>query len=507
MNFAIPDFFPAAAEIFVAVMVLLTLLATTFAHNPQSARNLGYGLTQITLLGACVVVVTIIQQDTVLTFSNLYIADSLSSFMKLMILFAVIVSLLYGRDYLAMRKMDRPEFFLLVQLMALGMMVLVSANHMLIVYIGLEMMSLPLYALVAFDRGNSRATEAGMKYFVLGSLASGMLLYGMSMIYGATGTMELTSLMQPSALDGNQTVLAFGLVFLVCGIAFKLGIVPFHMWMPDVYQGAPTAVTLLIAGAPKLAALGMAMRLLAFGMAELVAQWQTMLMLLAAASIILGNLAAIMQTNLKRMLAYSGISHMGFVLLGLLASTPISGAGQQDATVHFGLLTGGVSLSQNAYSVALFYGVAYVVMSLAAFGTILLLSRNGFEAETLDDFKGLNRRSRWFAAMMMFVMFSMAGIPFFVGFFAKLAVLQAVVAAGGYWLAGVAIVMSIIGAFYYLRVVKVMYFDAPQDTAPLQATPDVRFLLSVNGLGIALLGLAPQWLLTMCLQALPAALS
>lgn len=511
MNFAIPNFLPAAAEIFVAVMVLLSLLLTTFVRERQSARALGYGLAQISLLGACVIVVVVMPSQAVLTFSDLFIADSLAGFLKLMILFAVIVSLLYGRDYLAVRKMDRPEFFMLVQLMALGMMVLVGANHMLTVYIGLEMMSLPLYALIAFDRDNARATEAAMKYFVLGSLASGMLLYGMSMVYGATGTMDLSVLMDAASrgigvAPESRLVLAFGLVFLVCGIAFKLGIAPFHMWVPDVYQGAPTAVTLLIAGAPKLAALGMAMRLLAFGMADLMVHWQHMLIVLAVASIVLGNLAAIVQTNIKRMLAYSGISHMGFVLLALLSARWIGS--EQTAGDAFALLgLQPLPLTVNAYSAALFYAVAYVVMTLAAFGTIVLLSRSGFEADTLDDFKGLNRRSRWFAGMMMFTMLSMAGIPFFVGFIAKLAVLQAVVQAGGYWLAVLAVVMSVIGAFYYLRVVKLMYFDAPQSEEALVASPDVRFLLSVNGIGIAVLGLVPQWLLDMCLQALPVALS
>lgn len=330
-----------------------------------------------------------------------------------------------------------------------------------------------------------------MKYFVLGALASGLLLYGMSMVYGATGTLEFGGIAQSVYNQAaNETVLMFGLVFLVAGISFKLGVVPFHMWVPDVYQGAPTAVTLVIATAPKLAAFAMAVRLLIWGLFDVAEHWQTMLMFVGVASIVLGNLAAIAQQNIKRMLAYSGISHMGFVVLGLLA-------GVVDGDRHFAL---------NAYSSAMFYAISYVIMSLASFGMIILLSRAGFEAENIDDFKGLNKRSPWFALMMMFVMFSMAGIPFFIGFFAKLSVLQAVVAAGYFWLAVVAVIMSVIGAFYYLRVVKVMYFDAPDDVSAIQAPAELRVLLSANGLAIAALGLAPQMLMSLCAYALLASL-
>ncbi|HRV79130.1 MAG TPA: NADH-quinone oxidoreductase subunit NuoN, partial [Thauera sp.] len=363
----------------------------------------------------------------------------------------------------------------------------VTANHMLPMYIGLEMMSLALYTMVAFDRDSARSTEAAMKYFVLGALASGLLLYGMSMVYGATGTLEFSGVAQALYNQtANQTVLMFGLVFLVAGICFKLGVVPFHMWVPDVYQGAPTAVTLVIATAPKLAAFAMAVRLLIWALFDIAEEWQMMLILVAAASIVLGNLAAIAQQNIKRMLAYSGISHMGFMLLGLLA-------GVVEGDRHFAL---------NAYSSAMFYAISYVIMSLASFGMLILLSRAGFEAENIDDFKGLNKRSSWYALMMLFVMFSMAGVPFFIGFFAKLSVLQAVVAAGYFWLAVLAVVMSVIGAFYYLRVVKVMYFDDPIDASPIHAAPEVRVMLSANGLAIAALGLAPQALMSLCAFAL-----
>lgn len=489
MNFVVPDFYPAAAEIFVAVMALVIMLASTFARRIATA--LAYYLTQATLIVAAVVTVATMDGQVMLTFSNMFVSDLMGDFLKLLIYFSVAIGLLYGRGYLADRSMDRPEYYLLTLLMTLGMMVMVTSNHLLTLYIGLEMMSLSLYAMVAFDRESARSTEAAMKYFVLGALASGLLLYGMSMLYGATGSMEFSGIAQAIYhQSANSTVLVFGLVFVMAGLAFKLGVVPFHMWVPDVYQGAPTAVTLMIASAPKLAAFAMAMRLLVYGLFEMAEHWQSMLMFLAVLSIVLGNIAAIAQTNIKRMLAYSGIAHMGFVLLGLLS-------GVVDGDRHFAL---------NAYSSAMFYAVAYVMMSLASFGMIILLSRAGFEAENIDDFKGLNQRSSWFALMMLIIMFSMAGVPFFIGFFAKLSVLQAVVAAGYIWLAVLAVVMSLIGAFYYLRVVKVMYFDAPEDSAPIHAPADVKVMLSVNGLAIAVLGLLPQGLMSLCAYALIASL-
>jgi NADH-quinone oxidoreductase subunit N len=498
MNFVVPDLYPAAAEIFIALAVLVIMLATVFAR--RAARGLAYFLAQLTLVLAASITLGALDDHTRFTFSNMFVSDPLGDFLKLIVYFAVMIALLYGRGYLADRKLDRPEYYLLVLLMTLGMMVMISANHLLVLYVGLEMMSLSLYALVAFDRDSVRSTEAGMKYFVLGALASGLLLYGMSMIYGATGALDLTSVAQRSArfaVDpraADSTVLLFGIVFIVAGISFKLGVVPFHMWVPDVYQGAPTAVTLLLASAPKLAAFAMAVRLLAWGLADLAFHWQGMLMFVAAASIILGNLAAIAQRDLKRMLAYSGISHMGFVLLGLLSGFAHDGAVFRGPGYSFHWYS-------HAFSGALFYAITYVLMSLASFGMILLLSRAGFEAARLDDFKGLARRSPWFAAMMMFVMFSMAGIPFFVGFFAKFTVLQAVIEAGHFWLAILAVVMSVIGAFYYLRIVKLMYFDEPVDTAPLCAPTGLRVVLSANGLAVAALGIAPQALLSLCEHA------
>lgn len=475
MNFVMPDLYPASAEIFILLMACVLLLVDILAGKGR--RWLVYLLAQLTLAGCFGITLFTFDGQGATTFSNMFIDDMLADFLKLVLYPAVAVMLVYSRGYLAARNLDRGEFFVLVLFATLGMMVMISASHFLTIYLGLEMLALSLYALVAIDRDSARATEAAMKYFVLGAMASGLLLYGMSMVYGAVGSLELFEIGQRIALGGgNKAVLVFGLVFVVAGLAFKLGVVPFHMWVPDVYHGAPTAVTLFIGSAPKLAAFAIALRVLVTGLAELAEHWQVMLMILAALSIALGNLAAIAQTNLKRMLAYSAISHMGFMLLGLLS----------------GIVAGDPSFTPNAYSSAMFYAIAYVLMSLGSFGMILLLSRAGFEAENIEDFKGLNKRSPWFAAMMMILMFSMAGVPFFVGFFTKFAVLQAVVAAKQVWLAVFAVLFSLVGAFYYLRVVKVMYFDAPTDTAPIEAPRDMRILLSINGLAVALLGLLPD---------------
>jgi NADH-quinone oxidoreductase subunit N len=477
MNFVMPDLYPASAEIFMLIMACAVLVVDLFSGG---RRWLTYLLTQITLAGCFAITLLTLDGQVVTTFSNMYIDDLLADFLKLVLYPAVAIALVYSRSYLAARNLDKGEFYLLVLFATLGMMVMISASHFVSLYLGLELLALSMYALVAIDRDSVRATEAAMKYFVLGAMASGMLLYGMSMVYGATGSLELFDIGQRIALGGgNKTVLVFGLVFIVAGIAFKLGVVPFHMWVPDVYHGAPTAVTLLISSAPKLAAFAFALRILFSGLGELAQHWQLMLMILSALSIALGNLAAIAQTNLKRMLAYSAISHMGFMLLGLLA----------------GVVGGDMRFALNAYSSSMFYVIAYVLMSLGAFGMIMLLSRAGFEAENIEDFRGLNQRSPWFAAIMLILMFSMAGVPFFVGFFAKFAVLQAVVAAGQTWLAVFAVLFSLVGAFYYLRVVKVMYFEAPADQAPLEAPRDMRILLSINGLAVALIGLLPQGLL------------
>jgi NADH-quinone oxidoreductase subunit N len=486
MQFQTPDLRLASAEIFMLVMACLILMLDLFVKDKK--RTLTFVATQLTLVGAAVVTFATTSGDIGYTFSNMYVGDLLSDLLKLLLYLTVIVVLFYSRGYILEREqMARGEYYTLALFATLGMMVMISANHFLTVYLGLELLSLSLYAMVAMNRDSVPATEAAMKYFVLGALASGLLLYGMSMIYGATGTLEITGVAERLyAGQADRTILVFGLVFLVSGIAFKLGVVPFHMWIPDVYHGAPTAVTLFIATAPKLAAFAIVVRMLVNGLIVLAQDWQAMLILLAVLSMAIGNIAAIAQTNLKRMLAYSAISHMGFMLLGLVT----------------GVVGGDARFALNSYSSSMFYVITYVLTSAGTFGMILLLARGGLESDELDDLKGLNKRSPWFAAMMMMMMFSMAGVPFFVGFFAKFSVLQAVVAAGYLWLAIVAVFFSLIGCFYYLRVVKLMYFDQPACSTPIEAPLDMKILLSANGLAVALLGIFPQALMSLCAFAL-----
>jgi NADH-quinone oxidoreductase subunit N len=486
MQFVVPSLRPASAEIFLLTMTCVVLLADLLVKDKK--RMLTFALTQLTLLGAAVVTLMTSTGEISYTFSNMYVSDLMADLLKLLLYFTVMVVMFYSRGYILDRpQMAKGEFYSLTLFATLGMMVMISANHFLTIYIGIELLSLSLYAMVALNRDSVQATEAAMKYFVLGALASGLLLYGMSMIYGATGTLEITGVAERLYLgQANKAILVLGLVFLVSGLAFKLGVVPFHMWIPDVYHGAPTAVTLLIASAPKLAAFAIVMRMLVNGLIVMAQDWQMMLIMLSVLSMAVGNFAAIAQTNLKRMLAYSAISHMGFLLLGLVS-------GVVGADARFAL---------NAYSSAMFYVITYVLTSAGTFGMILLLARSGFESDEIDDFKGLNKRSPWFAAVMMMMMFSMAGVPFFVGFFAKFSVLQAVVAAGYLWLAITAVAFSLVGAFYYLRVVKIMYFDEPTDMTPISAPFDMKLLMSANGLAVALLGIFPQALMSLCAYSL-----
>jgi NADH-quinone oxidoreductase subunit N len=483
-NFVAPDLLPAAPELFMTFMALAILMIDLFVKD--SRRTLTFGLVQFTLLGSLVIQLFTSTGTVDYTFSRMYVDDMMGDLLKVLLYLTVSAVLFYSRSYVIEREvMNKGEYYVLALFATIGMMVMISANHFVTIYLGLELLSLSLYAMVAMNRESVMSTEAAMKYFVLGALASGMLLYGMSMIYGATGTLEITAIGERLYGGGvNKTVLTFGVVFLVSGLAFKLGVVPFHMWIPDVYHGAPTSVTLFIGSAPKLAAFAIVMRLLVGGLITVAPDWQNMLILLAVLSMAIGNLAAIAQTNLKRMLAYYAISHMGFMLLGIVTGVVKVG--------------GQLMLNPFAYSSSMFYVIAYVMMTTGAFGMILLMSRAGFEADNIDDFKGLNKRSPWFAGVMLMLMFSMAGIPFFVGFFAKFAVLQSVVAAGYMWLAVVAVLFSLIGAFYYLRVVKVMYFDKPDEESPLVAGMDMRVLVSLNGLAVALFGLFPDYLLFLC---------
>ncbi|MEO7728618.1 MAG: NADH-quinone oxidoreductase subunit NuoN [Burkholderiales bacterium] len=477
MEFITP-FAPAYAEVFLLVMVCAILLLDLFV--PDEKRWITYALTMATLLGCFLITGFTDWSKDIYSFSGMFVADPMANMLKLGIYMTVAVVLVYSQAYIRARGMFRGEFFVLALFAMLGMMVMVSANHLLTLYLGLELLSLALYAMIALQRDSAIATEAAMKYFVLGALASGMLLYGMSMLYGATGTLELTRMAAVIAADSaDSTILLFALVFIVAGLGFKLSAVPFHMWVPDVYEGAPTAVTLFIGSAPKLAAFAFVMRLLVTGLggsgAEyLVAQWQWMLVIMAVLSLAIGNITAIAQTNLKRMLAYSTISHMGFLLLGVLAG------------------------GNEGYASAMFYVVVYVLMTLGTFGMILLMSRDGFEADQLEDFRGLNARSPWYAFIMLLLMFSMAGLPPAVGFYAKLSVLWAVVDAGLVWLAVLAVLFSLIGAFYYLRIVKLMYFDEPTDHSPLAPSAGMRWLLSLNGIATLLLGILPGGLMALC---------
>jgi len=408
---------------------------------------------------------------------------------------AVAVTLVYAQPYAASREMLKGELFTLSLFSLLGISIMVSGNNFLVIYLGLELMSLSLYALVALRRDHAQSTEAAMKYFVLGALASGFLLYGMSMMYGATGSLDLGKVFEAIGKgDVNRQVLVFGVVFIVSGLAFKFGAVPFHMWVPDVYQGAPTAATLLIASAPKIAAFGMTIRVLVEGLLGLAVDWQQMLVVLSVCSLVVGNLAAIAQTNLKRMLAYSTIAQMGFMMLGLVS----------------GVVNGNTLSAANAYSSAMFYMITYVVTTLGTFGLIMLMARQGFESEEISDFAGLNQRSPQLAAIMGIFMFSLAGIPPTVGFYAKLSVLQALISTNDTFylvLAIFAVVLSLIGAFYYLRIVKVMYFDKATDTQPIVAEGGARAVLSLNGAAVLVLGILPGGLMAMCAQAIVKALA
>ncbi len=477
-------------EIVTLVMACLILLVDLYVKNPR--RTSTYVLTLLTLgLVALLNGLYALGGQTIYAMGNMVVSDAMGNWLKSFAAIAVMVSLVYGRPYALDRDMLRGgEMFTMSMLAYLGMSVMISGNNFLVIYLGLELLTLSSYGLVALRRDHAPATEAAMKYFVLGAMASGFLLYGLSMLYGATGSLDVNTVFKAVASGQiKHQVLVFGLVFVVAGLAFKLGVVPFHMWIPDVYHGAPTAVTLLVAGAPKLAAFAIVIRLLVEGLLPLAFDWQQMLGVLAVASLLLGNLAAIAQTNLKRMLAFSTIAQMGFVLLGLMA----------------GVVNGNVYSAANAYSSAMFYVVTYVLTTLATFGVIMLLAREGFESEEIADFAGLNQRSPLYAGVMAICMFSLAGIPPLVGFYAKLAVLQALIASGQMVhiaLAVFAVMMSLIGAFYYLRVVKVMYFDSPITAASVTASMDVRAVLSVNGALVLILGILPGGLMTLCANAI-----
>ncbi|MDH4073432.1 MAG: NADH-quinone oxidoreductase subunit NuoN [Gammaproteobacteria bacterium] len=473
------QFTAAAPEIVLLCLICVVLVADLFVRDEQRVVTFWLAIASLALT-AWAIVATGPDGRTVL-FDGSYVSDAFSQVLKLSVIGLVAVGFLYGRDYLRQHELLKGEYYVLGLFGVLGMLIMISANSLLTMFLGLETLSLSLYALVAFDRDNGTSAESAMKYFVLGAIASGSLLYGMSWVYGLTGSLIFDDIAVAVAdPDVNGMPLWFGMAFMIVGIAFKFGAVPFHMWLPDVYQGSRTPVALYIASAPKLAALALIMRILVDGFGDLHAVWQGMVMVLAVLSLLVGNLVAIAQTNIKRMLGYSAIAHVGFILLAIFTGT------------------------DQGYAAALFYTLTYVIMAAGAFGMVILLCRQGFEAEDLADFKGLNARSPWFALMMLFFMFGMAGVPPWVGFFAKLNVISAVLDAGFPALAVLMVLASVVGAYYYLRVIWYMYFDKAEDRSVFQAGADTRFVLSLNGLAVLALGILPGTLLALCIDVIAA---
>ncbi len=503
MQFPVPDFIPAMPEIFLLAGTCAVLLIDLFLKDTQ--RLITYLLAQIVLLVTVIILMSgfsnfqvfdampqLPDKQNITTFSDMFVMDPMARVLKISLLLITMAVFVYSRDYLRSRDMYKGEYFTLGLFAVLGMMVMVSAKTMLLIYLGLELLSLSLYAMVAFKRNDGRASEAAMKYFVLGAIASGMLLYGMSIIYGVSGSLNLehigTYMSSHPVMENVGLLLA--LAFIIVGLGFKLGLVPFHMWVPDVYDGAPTAVTLFLGTAPKIAAFAMIVRLLAEGLGGMVQGWQQILSLLAAFSLLGGNIIAIAQTNIKRMLAYSTISHMGFVIMGILAGT------------------------ETGYAASMFYIIAYAIIAMGGFAIVILLSRNNYEADQLVDLKGLSTRHPWYAFMMLLFLFSMAGVPPTVGFYAKLAVIKAVVDVNIIWLAVFAVVMSVIGAYYYLRAIKLMYFDKPDEQQSsasdkqqvIKPQLDFSLLLSLNGLSVLVLGIFPGVLMSLCVWAINSSL-
>ena len=477
MPFVPSNMLPAIPEMFLLAMTCLILVVDVYV--PERYRLFTYQLAQGSLIATAVLCMVLQPAEPVIIFSGTFISDAMSTVLKICILLVTVFVFFYSRVYLQPRQQFRGEYFVLGLFAVQGMMVLVSAHSLLTVYLGLELLSLSLYAMVALNRDSVIASEAAMKYFVLGALASGMLLYGMSLIYGASGTLDLAAIAgHIAASTEREVIMILGLVFVIVGVAFKVGAVPFHMWVPDVYEGSPTSVTLFIGTAPKIAAFGMLIRLLVDGLSGLKSDWIDILILLAILSMGAGNLIAIAQTNIKRMLAYSTIAHVGFLFLGIIAGTP------------------------EGYGASMFYVISYALMAAGGFGMIVYLGQVNFEADEIVAFKGLNERNPWFAFMMLIIMLSMAGVPPFVGFWAKWSVLREVVAADLTWLAVLAVFFSIIGLFYYLRVIKTMYFDQPDDPTPVSAASDMQAMISANGLLILILGVFPGGLMAVCIAAL-----
>lgn len=478
MNFVIPDFAPAIPEIVLLILTSLLLVADSIWEKRFQFAT--YYVTQAILIIVGILILTSFATEQTITFNGSFVRDNFGDILKIFVVFISILVFLFSKEYLMQKNFFRGEYFTLGLYGVLGMFVMISAYNFITMYLGLEIMSLALYAMIAMRKDHRESLEAAMKYFVLGALATGMLLYGFSMVYGATGTMQFDTMAAViEAGNADKTVLAFGLVFVIIGLAFKLGAVPFHMWVPDVYHGAPTAVTLFLGTAPKLAAFAMLYRILVEALPGLVADWQVFLVMLSILSLTVGSIAAIVQENLKRMLAYSGIGHIGFILLGVIAANP------------------------DGYSAAMFYTIIYVVTGVAGFGMIVALARVGNEFDKIADFKGLNARNPWLALMFVFVMFSMAGIPPFIGFYAKILVIEEVVKAGFTWLAVFAVITAVISTYYYLKVIKAMYFDDPEDESKLEAV-SYQLHLAVSFVAILLLvfGILPSSIIELTYNSL-----
>ena len=474
------DYIIAAPEMTLLGLICIVLIADLFISAER--RIITFWLALLSVIITLVTVVVTSPSNGAVLFDGSYVADSLSLVLKAGVAIFVGLAFVYARDYLEANGIHKGEFYLLGLFGLLGMMIMISANSLLTMYLGLETLALSMYALVAIDRNNATSAEAAMKYFVLGAIASGALLYGISWVYGVTGSLQFDEIAGAIQADPslNNLPLWFGLAFLIVGIAFKFGAVPFHMWLPDVYQGARTPVVVYLASAPKLAALALTLRVLVGGLGDLHSTWASMIMVLAVLSLLVGNVVAIAQSNIKRMLGYSTIAHVGFILLGVFVGTE-----QGDAA-------------------ALFYTLTYVVAAAGAFGVVIVMSRSGYEAENLSDFKGLNARSPWFALMMMFILFSLAGLPPFIGFFGKLNVIGAVLDAGYTGLAILMVLASVVAAYYYLKVIWYMYFEEAEDQAVLQSSLDTRVVLSLNALAVLALGIVPSWLWTLCVDVFAA---
>ena len=463
-------------EVFVLSMAMIVLMTDLFIK--PSSRWIIFALSQLTLLGGAYLTSQHFNHETQFAFSNMFVRDGLADLLKMMSYIGTSLIFFYSRSYMKDRDLYRGEYFSLVLFALLGMMIMISSHNMLLVYMGLELLSLCLYSLTALDRDNQKATESAIKYFVLGALASGLLLYGMSMIYGATSSLDL-SVIAAALLNHpmDHAILVLGLVFVVAGLAFKLGAVPFQMWVPDVYEGSPSSIAMLISSVPKLAAFAITVRLLGDGLQSMMVDWKQMMLIMAILSISIGNITAIAQTNIKRMYAYSTISHIGFILFGLMSGT------------------------LNGYASSLFYVISYMFMTLASFAVLIMMSRKNFDCQTLEDFKGLNKRNSWYAFLMLITMLSMAGIPPTIGFYAKFMVLQAAFDAGFAGFVVYAVLMALVGMFYYIRIVKLMYFDEPKLKNNIEAPIDMKWILSANALALLVIGLVPHTFMEATTQA------